>query len=83
MKTDSRSYVKDFQVAQGDGTEEQEMDSYFSLSNPRDFPVPGGRVAAGWFGTGQVECTHSVMSEIQPALPSCVCVGVQPGKTGP
>lgn len=30
-------------------------------------------MAAGWFGTGQVEWTHSIVSEIQPALPSGVC----------
>lgn len=40
-----------------------------------DLRLPGGEVAAGWFGTGQVEWTPSVVSEIQPALPSGVCVG--------
>lgn len=74
--------LKTFQVAQGGGAEAQEMGSYFLLCNPKRFTLAWrwGGCRMVWYRAGGMD---SVVSEIQPALPSGVCVGVQPGKTGP
>lgn len=65
--------LKVCQVAGGAGLKHWTQAVIFCCVTQRDFPLLGGGVAAGWFGAGQGEWTHSAVWDTASTASGGVC----------